>query len=154
MVNPLKKVEDQTQFKEWLINRAVANYHWLLGSNTYRTWYTGDAPYYYPYYGNIYYSDARMVTASISLSVTNSDVAVVGAEVSVKAAKTDHSETNTQEQGVDEADLVKTDGEYLYLISDGKVLIIDAQPAEQTKVVASIDGESGILPKMNNWSTR
>ncbi len=143
LVKPISKVEDQTQFKEWLINKAVANYHWMLGSSTSRTWYTGDAPYYYPYYGNVYYSDLRVSGASVSLNVMSSDVVSVGKAFAVQAEKTDHSETNTQEQGVDEADLVKTDGVYIYLISNGKILIIDAQPAEQTKVVASIDLNNG-----------
>lgn len=40
------------------------------------------------------------------------------------------SETTTQEIGVDEADVVKTDGDYLYVISDSTLRIIQiAQPA-------------------------
>ncbi len=39
-----------------------------------------------------------------------------------------HSDTNIQEEGVDEADLMKTDGEYLYLVSGGWFLIFDADP--------------------------
>jgi uncharacterized secreted protein with C-terminal beta-propeller domain len=143
LVNPLHKVEDAEQFKQWLIDRAVANYRWLLASNTYRTWYTGDAPYYYPYYGSIYYSYDRIETTSVVLNVTGESVSTLVARVDSAVARTDHSETNTQEQGVDEADLVKTDGEYLYLISNGKVLILDAQPAEQTKVISAIDIGNG-----------
>lgn len=39
----------------------------------------------------------------------------------------DFSSTNNQVEGVDEADLVKTDGSYIYSISDSRVLITDAR---------------------------
>jgi len=53
-----------------------------------------------------------------------------------------HSSTNTQEDGVDEADIVETDGEYVYVISAGKFFIVDSWPAEDARVIASmqIDG--------------
>jgi len=43
---------------------------------------------------------------------------------------TDYSTTNVQVEGVDEADIVKTDGSYLYIISKGRIIIILANPAE------------------------
>ena len=41
----------------------------------------------------------------------------------------DYSGTNIQELGVDEPDIVKTDGTYLYVISNSKLYIIYAFPA-------------------------
>ncbi len=41
-----------------------------------------------------------------------------------------YSETNVQEAGVDEADIVKTDGNYLYAVDGSKVHIIDVSTAE------------------------
>ncbi|MCP4599643.1 MAG: hypothetical protein GY847_03735 [Proteobacteria bacterium] len=38
----------------------------------------------------------------------------------------DHTETNVQEKGVDEADLIKTDGDYLYALSGGDLIIVEA----------------------------
>lgn len=35
-----------------------------------------------------------------------------------------HSETNTQTKGVDEADIIKNDGRYLYIVSEGNTLTI------------------------------
>jgi inhibitor of cysteine peptidase len=40
----------------------------------------------------------------------------------------DFSNTNVQVQGVDEADIIKTDGEYLYMIAGGKVVVAKAHP--------------------------
>src|SRR5438105_2856101 len=52
------------------------------------------------------------------------------------AANPDHSSTNTQEQGVGEADLVETDGKYIYSITGGKLSIVSALPADQITVIS------------------
>ena len=48
----------------------------------------------------------------------------------------DYSETNVQVEGVDEADFVKNDGKYIYMLSNGKFLIVDAYPAESAKIIS------------------
>ncbi|MGV8085895.1 MAG: beta-propeller domain-containing protein [Candidatus Bilamarchaeum sp.] len=48
-----------------------------------------------------------------------------------------YSATNTQVGGVDESDLVKTHGKYIYLISNQNVLIIDSNP-QNPKVLSNI----------------
>jgi len=45
------------------------------------------------------------------------------------AGATDHSDTNTQVKGVDEADFVKTDGKYIYLLHGQKLEILNAWPS-------------------------
>jgi inhibitor of cysteine peptidase len=50
----------------------------------------------------------------------------------------DYSSTNIQEAGVDEPDIVKTDGSYLYVISNSTVFIIAAYPAEEAEIVSTI----------------
>ncbi|MFD1029909.1 beta-propeller domain-containing protein [Metaplanococcus flavidus] len=49
-----------------------------------------------------------------------------------------HSSTNNQVEGVDEADMVKTDGSYIYSISDSRVLITDARNPGDLKEGAEI----------------
>jgi uncharacterized secreted protein with C-terminal beta-propeller domain len=49
-----------------------------------------------------------------------------------------YSRTSIQVEGVDEADIVKTDGEYIYVISDQKVVIVKACPAEEAAVLSKI----------------
>lgn len=51
----------------------------------------------------------------------------------------DYSKTNVQVEGVDESDIVKTDGEYIYQVNKRRVLIIKAYPAQEMKVVSSLD---------------
>jgi hypothetical protein len=49
----------------------------------------------------------------------------------------DYSTTNTVEAGIDEGDVVKTDGEYLYLIAQGGLQIVSARPG-RPEVVGSL----------------
>lgn len=49
-----------------------------------------------------------------------------------------YSSTNNQVDGVDEADLVKTDGSYIYSINDSKVLITDAQNPGKLSAAAEL----------------
>ncbi|MFU8795766.1 MAG: beta-propeller domain-containing protein [Dehalococcoidia bacterium] len=53
----------------------------------------------------------------------------------------DYSATNIQVAGVDEADIVKTDGEYLYVVSGNRVVIIQAYPAEEARILSEIELE-------------
>ena len=57
-----------------------------------------------------------------------------------KSAETaiDYSKTNIQVEGVDEADIVKCDGQYLYIASDKRVLIVKAYPPENSALLAEI----------------
>jgi hypothetical protein len=58
------------------------------------------------------------------------------------SAPTSVSETNNQVADVDEADLVKTDGQYLYLAQDAELRIVDAWPAAEARAVSTtpLDG--------------
>jgi hypothetical protein len=47
--------------------------------------------------------------------------------------------TNNQVAGVDEADFVKNDGQYIYLAQNGVFRIIDAWPADQTHEVSKVE---------------
>jgi inhibitor of cysteine peptidase len=57
----------------------------------------------------------------------------------------DYSATNIQVAGVDEADIVKTDGEYIYLVSGNKTIIVRAYPPVQAQIVSEIELEGTII---------
>ena len=63
------------------------------------------------------------------------------AQESTTTGSSDYSQTNTQVAGVDEADIVKTDGEYIYQVKNNQVIITKAYPAGQMAVVKVIDFE-------------
>lgn len=54
----------------------------------------------------------------------------------------DYSTTNVQVAGVDEGDIIKTDGEYIYAVSGNEVSIAKAYPAEDAKIVSTIKFDS------------
>jgi inhibitor of cysteine peptidase len=56
----------------------------------------------------------------------------------------DYSATNIQVAGVDEADIIKTDGEYIYLVSGNKTIIVKAYPPEQAQVLSEIELEGTV----------
>jgi uncharacterized secreted protein with C-terminal beta-propeller domain len=59
----------------------------------------------------------------------------------------EYSGTNNQVPGVDEADFLKTDGQYIYILADGRLQIIDSWPPEEARVVSSheVEGEPTAL---------
>ncbi len=50
-----------------------------------------------------------------------------------------HSETNVQVEGVDEPDLVKTDGLNIYSISNDAVFVVQAYPSESAQIINEIN---------------
>ena len=67
------------------------------------------------------------------------------AAVGEEDSAADYSATNIQVAGVDEADIVKTDGAYIYLASGNKTIIVRAYPPEQAQVVSQIELEGTII---------
>jgi uncharacterized secreted protein with C-terminal beta-propeller domain len=55
----------------------------------------------------------------------------------------DYSKTNIQVEGVDEADFVKNDGKYIYVIAQDKLVIVDAFPASQATILSTTLIEGG-----------
>ncbi len=51
----------------------------------------------------------------------------------------DFSTTNIQEAGVDESDVVKNDGTYLYILSANKLNIVRAVPADEMEIVSTVE---------------
>ena len=49
-----------------------------------------------------------------------------------------HSETNNQVAGVDELDTVKSDGQYIYTVTNNTVAIVDAYPVNNAQLVSRI----------------
>ena len=106
-------------FEAWLIRTADAQYGQLFGQKTY---YYGS--YGFPW-GNGQYDGSmvlfrRTTTASANLgSLTDS-----------------YSSTNVQVAGVDEADLVETDGSYLYIISSSDLVIVKAGVGSDLQIMS------------------
>ncbi|MCX6818908.1 MAG: beta-propeller domain-containing protein [Candidatus Aenigmarchaeota archaeon] len=93
-----------------------------------------------PYYG--YGMMRTLGDVNVAWSAEQQAVGGEGAPKTEGGAGTsaeDYSMTNIQVEGVDEADIVKNDGKYIYTVSGNKVVIVDAYPAENAKILSEID---------------
>ena len=79
------------------------------------------------YDSDMYLMSDMIVTDSMA---TNSAVSKGEEVAELESAVSDYSTTNTQEENVDEADIVKTDGEYIYYVSNNKVFVVKADNLE------------------------
>ncbi len=70
---------------------------------------------------------ARQVSTPMAMDKAFSEVA---------EGSDDFSTTNVQVEGVDEADIVKSDGKYIYNFSNNRLVITDAYPIETAKTVS------------------
>ncbi|KNY27409.1 beta-propeller domain-containing protein [Pseudobacteroides cellulosolvens] len=83
-------------------------------------------------------SSIEITTDSVEKSI-NAPTWTQAVKENAKAeAKGDYSTTNVQVQGVDEADIVKTDGEYIYQVNKGRIVVVKAYPGEDMEVMSSI----------------
>lgn len=62
------------------------------------------------------------------------------------SSENDYSTTNIQVENVDEADITKTDGNYVYSISENNVLITNVENPENMKIEASLSNP-GYVPE-------
>ena len=89
------------------------------------------------------YGEVTSEMESAESSSLNADTANSAAS----SAGGDHSSTNNQVEGVDEADLVKTDGNYIYsTLGNGKVVITDIRNPQQIQKASEITMEEGYYP--------
>lgn len=88
---------------------------------------------YRPYYGPNY---IQITDGAMRVPVPGAPVskAEIGLPSINRAAE--YSTTNIQVAGVDEADFVKNDGKYIYIISGPTLVIVDAYPAREAKIVS------------------
>jgi len=95
-----------------------------------------------PIYDAYFNSPWRVAWESVPTFSTwteaNVEFAVTDAQVAAAPAP-DYSKTNIQVAGVDEADIVKTDGTYLYVVSNNSVFIVKAYPPEEAEVLSRIE---------------
>ncbi|MCK5061079.1 beta-propeller domain-containing protein [Candidatus Parcubacteria bacterium] len=71
-------------------------------------------------------------------ALTTKSLAVNEAAAPGKGGSDDFSRTNVQVEGVDEADIIKTDGKYIYALVKNDLYIINAFPAEKSEVLTKI----------------
>jgi uncharacterized secreted protein with C-terminal beta-propeller domain len=120
--------QSAAEFESWLVEAAVAQWGNLFGKTTH---YPGP----YRSYGYEYFSEDVSVMPVVLranqasfMTIDDDAVALNGSVLS----------TNVQVDGVDEADLIETDGEYLYILSDNDLVIVQAGIGDDLEVLSRI----------------
>ncbi len=85
-------------------------------------------------------SDSGVYYSTFTATITGT----IGSSSGNGKGAIDFSKTNIQVEGIDEADIVKTDGKYIYAISESKIIIINAYPAETAEILSEIEIGKGI----------
>lgn len=84
------------------------------------------------------YGGIRAERFVMSAEVATAAAPAPQAKSAADAGAVDYSQTNIQVAGVDEADFVKNDDKYIYVITQNKVVIVNAYPAEDAKILSEI----------------
>lgn len=96
-----------------------------------------------------YRSSQKSIAAIDDAAVSNSAITGSSAPSYADNAKQDnqYSKTNTQVEGVDEADLVKTDGQYLYQANQNRIVVMRAYPPEDMQITQIIEYKNNFYPQ-------
>ena len=80
-------------------------------------------------------TSGAMTDYTTSSNSDKEETAADTAQDTASASGTEYSTTNVMTEGVDESDVVKTDGKYIYMVEDGQISITDiskGEPADET----------------------
>lgn len=82
-----------------------------------------------------------------ALDSVDIDLAQSSSSSSSDSITKDFSTTNIQVENVDEADITKTDGDYIYSISENNVIITDVINPKEIKIVATMKSNDESIPE-------
>lgn len=90
----------------------------------------------------------RLYAGNVMLGADNkstqaSEAAAPSSANFAMAESSDHSTTNLQVEGVDEADIIKNDGQYIYQVNNQELIVTQAYPANQMNIVSRIGFKEG-----------
>lgn len=121
----------QEELKSTLIEKAVAQHEWMFGQEVDNRfcidWCGGGIPL--P--GPIFFDVADSIAAP---SDGRGGLAGGGGA----ALEESFSDTNVQVAGVDEGDIVETDGDYVYILSNNLVTIVDVREQDRPRIASRV----------------
>jgi inhibitor of cysteine peptidase len=81
----------------------------------------------------------RKTKNELAKAFENAGMAATADQAASNDGGPDYSTTNIQVQGVDEGDIIKTDGKYIYQVNHNRVVVVLADPAEKMSVTEIIN---------------
>ena len=133
---------DMSSNDNFAIGIVTMPFSFILNNYGYnRVYYTNDL---------VYESSAKTSVQGVLDGFTPGNTA--SAEISSlsstgSSSERDYSTTNIQVENVDEADIIKTDGYYIYSISENNVIITDVRNPEDIKIAATINSATNCVPE-------
>ena len=121
------------EFEAWLTEAAVAQWGHLFGQRTSSWQYPSQ---YYPWYAD---TDVFVEFAAVG------QVAVNRLAFAALDSTSSFSSTNVQVEGVDEADLIETDGQYLYILSGDELVIVEAGVGDELRIASRVQVEGNAV---------
>ncbi len=106
-------------------------------------------PYTYKSMGTGIYEDIAIPQTNSATSVPRpSSIGLEGPSSTIDrgSSSSDYSKTNVQIENIDEADIIKTDGKYVYSISEDYIVISDVLDKENPKVLHKLKSPSSTYP--------
>lgn len=127
----IERFESSEELRDFLVDTAVQRFKNLFGHEA-------------PWWGHGYYPPVLYDTG-VAFGDNSVPRALSGGVAELASGVLDNFDgTNVQVQGVDEGDLVKTDGEYLYVSSAGELSIIDVRNPEELALAAQLEIPHGV----------
>lgn len=134
--NELLKIYEGENYKSKEINETLINIATMPFSIIAGNW---DRRYYIN--SNNMELDSNITTDAINDRLVPENLKGNSASNPNETSVKDYSTTNIQVENVDEADITKTDGDYIYSISENDVIITNVINPEEIKIEARISGK-------------
>ncbi|EHQ89439.1 beta-propeller domain-containing protein [Desulfosporosinus youngiae] len=92
--------------------------------------------------GRVYAVDVTLGSVNKSAQTVD-EAAPSSANFDMTTGNSGHSTTNLQVAGVDEADIIKNDGQYIYQVNQQELIVTQAYPANQMHILSRIGFKEG-----------
>ena len=101
----------------------------------------GEQDYYFDDYGVKRKNGVMALDSATAAPASAANESTSSAKLAADTDSGDYSTTNVQVEGVDEADIVKTDGKYLYQVNNDRIVVAEIYPSDKMKIKKIIELE-------------
>ncbi|MEA4847027.1 MAG: beta-propeller domain-containing protein [Clostridiaceae bacterium] len=101
----------------------------------------GEQDYYFDDYGVKRKNGVMALDSAAAAPASAANESTSNAKRAADSGSGDYSTTNVQVEGVDEADIVKTDGKYLYQVNNDRIVVAEIYPSDKMKIKKIIELE-------------
>ncbi len=140
---PLEQAQSLDDLKQWYIDTALAQWGSQLGQKVTGWWWNG---------GDFFDGKGNEVLIPIAMPAVGGNPGNSGSgsggttsNSSSGGGSNNFSSTNTQVQGVDEADKLQTDGTYLYALTQQGVDVILGDPASSLSLIDHLEVQGNTI---------